>query len=206
MAVTYLQSLLGARERILLVARQHWLLLARALALETALVLALGVALALATPVFPPAWFAAPLVLIPILKGFYDYLVWWNRQYVVTTRRVIQLSGLLDKNVTDSSLEKVNDVHMVQSFLGRVFDYGDVQILTASELGANRFRRIAEPVRFKTAMLNAKEALGVDEIPGRGVDREDIPALIAELDTLRRQGALNEAEFERKKAELLARI
>ena len=37
---------------------------------------------------------------------------------------------------------KVNDVKMEQSFLGRLLGYGDIEILTASELGVNLFRRI----------------------------------------------------------------
>src|SRR3970040_80145 len=60
-------------------------------------------------------------------------LIWWNRQYVITSRRVIQVSGTFNKRVTDSSLEKVNDVKMVQSFFGRLFDFGDLELLTASE-------------------------------------------------------------------------
>lgn len=95
---------------------------------------------------------------------------------------------------------------MSQSFFGRLFDYGDVEILTASELGVNLFRRIGDPVRFKTTMLNAKEKLGVDDI---GVDRkrdDDIPSMIAKLDELRKKGIVSEEEFQKKKAELLAKM
>ena len=88
-----------------------------------------------------------------------DILIWWNRQYIITSLRVIQISGVINKNLTDSSLEKVNDVKLSQSIVGRLFDYGDVEILTASELGVNLFRRIGNPVGFKTAMVNAKQDL-----------------------------------------------
>ncbi|MGE5138511.1 MAG: SHOCT domain-containing protein, partial [Rudaea sp.] len=111
---------------------------------------------------------------------------------------------------TESSLEKVNDVKMSQSVLGRMLDYGDLEILTASELAPNVFRRIASPIKFKTAMLNQKEAMGnVDEMPqqpGIPPARPDVPALLANLDALRKQGIITEDEFERKKQELLARI
>jgi hypothetical protein len=116
----------------------------------------------------------------------------------------MQISGVLNKSVMDSSLEKVNDVAMEQSAFGRMFDYGDIEILTASELGANLFQRIENPIAFKTCMLNAKERLErgeVDEMPSG-----DIPALIARLDQLRRQGILSEEEFQKKKGELLAKI
>jgi hypothetical protein len=111
------------------------------------------------------------------------------------------------KDVVDSSLEKVNDVKMSQSFLGRMFGYGDIQILTASELGVDMFHQINDPVGFKTAMLNAKERMGLDEM---GMDVRttgaDIPAMIEKLDLLRKRGILSEAEFQQKKAELLAKM
>src|SRR5215213_6812884 len=135
------------------------------------------------------------------------FLVWYNRQYIVTNRRVIQISGLFSKDVVDSSLEKVNDVKMSQSFFGRLFDYGDIEILTASEVGANVFRSIGEPVRFKTAMLNAKERLGFDgDLAVQAHTTADVPSLIAGLDDLRRRGIISEMEFQQKKTELLAKM
>ena len=135
-----------------------------------------------------------------------DILIWRNRQYIVTNRRVIQISGVFNKNVVDSSLEKVNDIKMNQTFLGRLFDYGDVQILTASELGIDRFEQIADPIKFKKAILNAKEELGFDEDHIRAQAADDIPSLIARLDELRKQGIVSEEEFQKKKAELLAKM
>ena len=144
------------------------------------------------------------LALIPIAIMLRDILDWSNRQYIVTNRRVIQVTGVFNKRVIDSSLEKVNDVKMVQSFFGRLFDYGDIEILTASDLGVNLFKRIGDPVKFKTAMLNAKEELGYDGM--NAPHTEDIPEQIAELDVLRKKGILTEAEFQKKKTELLAKM
>jgi uncharacterized membrane protein YdbT with pleckstrin-like domain len=136
-----------------------------------------------------------------------DFLLWYNRQYIVTNRRVIQTAGVFSKDVVDSSLEKVNDVKFSQSFWGRLFDYGDIEILTASEVGANVFRSIGEPIKFKTAMLNAKERLSFDdEIGVQTHVTSDIPALIARLDDLRKKGLISDAEFQQKKTELLAKL
>lgn len=93
---------------------------------------------------------------------------------------------------------------MTQSFFGRLFDYGNIEILTASELGTNQFKRIGDPVKFKTAMLNAKEKLGFEGMNTQNLD--DIPEQIAELDILRKKGILTEAEFQKKKTELLAKM
>ncbi|HVY34591.1 MAG TPA: PH domain-containing protein, partial [Caulobacteraceae bacterium] len=86
---------------------------------------------------------------------------------VVTNRRVIQLSGVFTKEVIDSALDKVTDVRTEQSLLGRMFNYGDVEVLTASETGKNLFRMIAEPLAFKRAMLDAQHAL-FHPAPGQG--------------------------------------
>jgi uncharacterized membrane protein YdbT with pleckstrin-like domain len=196
--------LIGKSERILLATRQHWFVLFSNILLEIILIVVLVVAVSAATAFYPIAAAGFVLVLVPLIGMIRDILIWYNREYIVTNRRVIQISGVLSKNVVDSSLEKVNDVKMSQSFFGRLFDYGDIEILTGSELGVNLFKRIDDPMRFKTAMLNAKEKLGFDEV---GVQaEEDIPALIAKLDGLRKQGIISEAEFQKKKAELLAKI
>ena len=87
-----------------------------------------------------------------------------------------------------------------------MFDYGDVEILTASEIGVNLFKRIGNPVKFKTAMLNAKEKLGYEGTGSHTKRADNIPEQIAELDKLRKQGIVTEAEFQAKKKELLAKM
>lgn len=208
MAETYLESLLGDKEKIILVSRQHWFILISSIFLELLTILAISIIITLALIFIPTA---SPLLalgylllIIPLAFMAHDIMVWTNRQYIVTNRRVLQVAGVFNKSVTDSSLEKVNDVKMEQSAMGRVFEYGDIEILTASELGANLFKRIGEPVIFKTVMLNAKEKLDFGE--GDEVRPTDIPALIEKLDQLRQQGILTDAEFQEKKEALLTKL
>lgn len=210
MAKNYLDSLLGEHEKIVLVSRQHWFTLARSIFFEIAFILIIFAAtIIIAVFTHPPSLLIVIVIgfivlLIPFTTMTTDILNWSHRQYIITNRRVMQISGVFNKNVTDSSLEKVNDVKMEQSFFGRMFDFGDVEILTASELGANLFKRIGNPVRFKTSMLNAKERL--ERGDESGMQTPDIPGMIAKLDQLRQQGILTEDEFQRKKAELLAKL
>ena len=98
-----------------------------------------------------------------------------------------------------------------------------MQIITGSDIGVNKFRRISNPVRFKRAMLNAKERLHAPELgesparvspPGQGTvpDLSSSPSevsitdLIEELAELRQKGIISEEEFQAKKKELLARL
>jgi uncharacterized membrane protein YdbT with pleckstrin-like domain len=146
------------------------------------------------------------LLLLPLLSLGWNLLIWTNRQYIITDWRVIQISGVFSKEVTDSSLEKVNDVKLEQSFGGRLLDYGDLEILTASELGINKFTYVGQPIRLKTAMLNAKEKLEHGQT-GLGPRSEvDIAGPIEQLDNLRGQGLLTEEEFQQQKAQVLAKL
>ncbi len=218
--MTYVERLLGQNESVVLVARESCVVLVREAVIDlivAVVIIALAMvafgALALGLPQVPSfiGGLLLLLLLVPILRFAWQYLKWRNREYIVTNRRVIQLHGTVNKEVIDSSLEKVNDVRMSQSALGRILDYGDVEILTASELGTNLFRMIASPIKFKTAMLNEKEKLGFSEIPTNvspsGTPKApDIPTMIASLSAMRSQGIISEEEFQQKKAELLSRM
>jgi uncharacterized membrane protein YdbT with pleckstrin-like domain len=207
MVSSYAKSLLGNEEKILFVTHPYWFILLRNILVELLLMAVIIAAVTLALPFWSQAAVFYALLVVPLSGLIRDFLIWWNRQYIVTNRRVIQVSGVFNKSVTDSSLEKVNDVKMEQSSLGRLFNYGNVEILTASELGANLFERIGQPVRFKTAMLNAKEQLEHGDLAAHTAGAPaDIPAMIAQLDQLRQKGILTDAEFQRKKAELLAKM
>jgi uncharacterized membrane protein YdbT with pleckstrin-like domain len=204
MADSYLKRLLGEHEEILHTAHQHWFLFLRDAAPELALTI-LGAVLVtqIRTQVVRSSYVALGyiILLIPLAMVIRDYLIWSNHKYVVTSHRVIQLFGVFNKNVTDSSLDKVNDVKLEQSFLGRMFGYGDIQILTASEMGINRFTRIGQPVRFKSAMLNAKQKLE----HGEGSSKPTGPsqkALLANLDALHAAGVLSQEEVAAKKAKI----
>jgi uncharacterized membrane protein YdbT with pleckstrin-like domain len=207
---TYLKQLLGEREKILLVTHQHWFILLRNILFEILLIIATLVAVTLVMLIWMPQPIAALgyiLLIIPLISLTKDVMVWNSHKYVVTNMRVIQVFGVFNKNVTDSSLEKVNDVKMEQSAIGRMANFGDIEILTASELGINRFTFIGDPVRFKTAMLNAKfdlEQTNLSRVNSHPA--MDIPMLINQLDDLRKRSLITEAEFQEKKAHLLARL
>jgi uncharacterized membrane protein YdbT with pleckstrin-like domain len=210
MAKSYVDKLLGEHEKILLVDRQHWFILVRAIFVEIVLfiiILAAGILVSVWKPETGamPILIAVILCLVPFLGGLRDALIWTNRQYIITNRRVIQIAGVFNKDVTDSSLDKVNDVKLDQSALGRIFNYGDVEILTASELGANLFRHIGKPVHFKTVMVNAKEELEHGQT-NKPAETSDIPTQIYRLDQLRQKGVLTEEEFQLKKKELLSKM
>ena len=210
MSDKYLKSLLGENEQVLFVTHHHWLVLAGEILAETLLTVILVVLVTLIWYLWLPnplVWLGYLLLIIPLISLWRDVLIWKNREYVVTNRRVLQLAGVFNKSITDSSLDKVNDVKMSQSFMGRLLGYGNIEILTASELGVNKFTYIGRPIQYKTAMLNAKEKLEHAPTEPAAARPAASPAdLLAQLDLLRQHGVLTEAEFQTKKAELLKRM
>lgn len=207
MATNYLENLLGENEQIIFETHQHWFVLFGRIFLELVLIAVIIGGSIIASGFQPLAIYGLILILVPLVGILNDILVWRNKAYLVTSRRVIQVSGVLNKDVVDSSLEKINDVKMSQPFFGRMFGYGDIQILTASEMGVDLLHQIANPIEFKTAMLNAKEEMGIDEFDLEVLrGNNDIPTMIEKLDVLRRRGIISETEFQQKKADLLAKM
>ncbi|MBK9941711.1 MAG: PH domain-containing protein [Kouleothrix sp.] len=222
--MAYIDELLARDEKILYDGRQHTFVLVGSILTEMVLIavlIAAGVAaraafanrFALGMPVGQLILIACALISIFVLvSAFLDYLRWNNEQYIVTDQRVIQIRGVFNKDVIDSSLDKINDVELRQSWLGRIFDYGTIEILTASDVGINEMRRIAHPLEFKRAMLEAKHnfarGFGYFDPPPASVPSgpPDLQQTLQKLADLRDQGLLSGDEFEAKKRDLLDRI
>ena len=161
--MSYADGLMSTGETIRLRERQHWFILIWAgryaiLAVVGALVLVfLSNALDLRGAISTIAGFIfAILLIVGILNFIWVALTYRSNEYVLTNRRVMQVGGVVNKHSTDSSLEKINDAALTQSLFGRMFGFGDLDVLTASEAGIERFRMIQDPVTFKKTMLDVK--------------------------------------------------
>lgn len=171
--MSYARNLLSRGEEVVHESRQHWFaviartwlwLLIAIIALALVIFVVSGEPILNSPEVDQIVTIAAVVALIVAL-GFIGFVLWdWrNQEWLVTTRRVIRAEGVLNKNMSDSSLEKINDARLSQSMFGRIFGFGTLDILTAAEeLGGSTiadFPMIADPVDFKRAMLDQKEML-----------------------------------------------
>ena len=166
--MAYIDSLLASGERPIKREHQHWfILVANAAYGVIALVIALGLLFVSGNLGTGAVRDILGWVIVIIVVGGLAYLAWealrWtSREFVVTTRRVLQMEGVINKKVIDSSLEKINDAILTQSLFGRVFGYGDLEILTASESGISRLKKLRDADDFKRAMLEAKHELELE--------------------------------------------
>jgi hypothetical protein len=172
--MAYVDSMLASNEQITRRDHQHWFVLVAdarygILAIVVAILLLVlrGVANTTGNLDTVIGWVVLALVIGGIAYTGWQILRWMNEEYVVTTRRVLQAEGVINKRVTDSSLEKINDAILTQSLFGRIFGFGDLDILTASEAGISRLRMLREADDFKRAMLDAKHELELELSGGR---------------------------------------
>ncbi|MES2208989.1 MAG: PH domain-containing protein [Chloroflexota bacterium] len=221
----YADTLLADGERIALRSRQHWLatlvdgrlawaLFISALALtvlrlqftgDGVLEQALGIGILV-------------LLVVSLVLLIHLYWSWYAQDYIVTNRRVLKVEGILNKRSADSSLEKINDAVLEQNLFGRLFGYGDLDIMTASEDSVDRYRMLDQAPRFKKVMLDEKHRLEMDlvRIPGpparattpapRFMAADEVTRALTNLAELRDRGAITEQDFETKKQELLGRL
>jgi hypothetical protein len=87
------------------------------------------------------------------------YWSWWAQDYLITNRRVLKVEGIFNKRSADSSLEKINDAVLEQNVFARMFNYGDLDILTAADVAIDRYRMLDRAPGFKREMLNQKHEL-----------------------------------------------
>jgi uncharacterized membrane protein YdbT with pleckstrin-like domain len=163
-SIEYVRQQLGAAEKILYTERHHWVFFVAEM-IKWILFAAAMVALIVVLRVWwlPDAgwvWWLLLVFLVPAVRIAWGFLSWRMNVYVLTNRRVIESTGVLSKRVADSSLEKLTDIVLKQSILGRMLHYGDIVVLTAAAgAGISNLKQIRRPMEFKQQMVNAKEAL-----------------------------------------------
>jgi uncharacterized membrane protein YdbT with pleckstrin-like domain len=228
-------SLLATGERVLLVRQRHWLTFLEAgrwfvLALVVGLVAgAVDQAVpnnGVAGPISTLLGWAFWIFLIAGLIGLIWYfLVWRIERYLVTTRRVIEAGGLINKYTHDTSLQAITDMNVGHPWLGRIFGYGEIDLLTAAEAGTSKIRFLPDADGFKKALLDAKQEHELEVGGGRalqeavaaGQDREgrqapvglsadELDSALSRLADMRDRGLITQQEFDDKKRELLDRL
>ena len=170
----YADQLLADGERVILRTRQHWLATIATgrtpwtILIASLLLIALSVSMEAGTLRQLVGYLCLGLFLLALGWLAIVYLQWYAQDYLVTNRRVVKVDGILRKRAADSSLEKINDAILEQSVLGRMFGYGDLEILTAAETPVDHYDFLSGAQTFKRTMLDAKHSLEqeVYDFPG----------------------------------------
>ena len=150
----------------------------------------------------------------------YNIIVWRSAAFAVTNYRVLRDEGLIQRRSSTTLLTALSDVKSNVPFMGARLGYGDVIILTQSgNAGEDRFTSITGPIEFRKMIMEQKmqggqRAAAAEAAPliaatpmamAAGSSTEAADAL-GRLADLHDRGAITDAEFEAKKAELLTRM
>jgi hypothetical protein len=162
----YAEGLLAPGESIVHRSHQHWLslVLESRVAIVLWAVAAIGIVITIVANLRDTArdvatWVTGAAIVLGLIVVAWRWWQWRNEEYVITNRRLLKVTGILNKRSADSSLEKINDAILEENVLGRLLDYGDLDILTAAEVAVDRYRMLNHAKEFKKQMLSAKHAL-----------------------------------------------
>ena len=161
-------------------------------------------------------WIAIAGIVISAILLVSRYIQWFTTNFVITSDRIIFRTGVFAKHGIEIPLERVNTVFFNQTFFERLLGAGDVSIESGGETGKQTFSDIRKPSAvqneiYRQMELNNTRMYGGGRTaepaaPAPAAPAPNIPEQIAQLDALRQQGVLSEAEFADKKAELLRRM
>ena len=168
--MSYADGLLASGERIIRIAHQHWFVLiwrARWAILAIIIAALAGGFRALNSDQSGflwdlIGWIVLALLVIGIASFVWGLLTFRSQEFVITNRRIIHTEGVINKRASDSSLEKINDAVLTESLFGRIFGFGDLEVLTASESGIERLDKLRDAKEFKKSMLEAKHELEIE--------------------------------------------
>ena len=157
------------------------------------------------------------LIIILVFGGYFVYKIVQrnNNLWIVSNLRVIDEYGVFSNNTKESPLDKINNVSYLQSFLGRIFGYGNVQIQTAAEVGSTTYFSVENPKRLKDTITRMQEEYKQSHITkqanelanailaGQQNKKTDVAAELEKLYELKQKGILTDEEYNNRKAKIL---
>ena len=168
-----MRTKLQPRETVALIVRKHWLVLMK-----------------------PALFFAAVLLYLPVrhvrILGFeallnyllpyaavvsgglflYRYLDRRVNIWAVTNLRLVDEWGILAHKSKENPLDKINDIGVEQTILGRLFGYGSISVQTAAKAGETIITFVERPEELKQT-INEQKALRVEREDGPDSARSD---------------------------------
>lgn len=212
-----MRTSLKNEEKLLLVIRHHWLKLAVPFAGWLALTI-LVLWLSYSIESFSTS-IALVVILIAAIYPLWKYFEWVHNIWAVTNFRVIDEGGFFTRYAKESPLDKINNIEYDQSFWGRIFRYGNVDIQTAAEMGETSYQMIHRPKLLKDTITHAQEEYKLRHMSSQAqqlaraiVSNSTIAAptqsMIADelqkLFDLKEKGVITEEEFLLQKKKLMS--
>jgi len=208
-------------EAMVLSANPHWLYFWKHLAAAVVVVVLAVLAWVLdaAWLSFVLWWVTAVALALLLVALAIVFVQWRGTHFAVTNRRVAYTTGVIHRRGVSIPLNRINNVNFTQTMIARMLNNGVVIIESAGETGDSVFENIPEPEKVRALIFKQVE---VDE--QRDSDRDaaalakalrdqappattgaaaSVPERLKQLDDLRAQGLVTEAEYATKRQAII---
>ena len=210
-----MKTQLKKNEKVVLIIKKHWFVLLKPIILT--LILLIIALLYIAAIGFNSEYGNFFLIGpgLAIIWLLYRVLDRNNNLWAVTNLRVIDEYGVFSNNSKETPLDKINNVSYRQPLLGKIFNYGNVQIQSAAESGATVHKMLEKPKLLKDTITQYQELYKQAQIKeqaqslanaiGRQKQSEniDISEELTKLHELKEKGIITEEDFQKRKDKIL---
>jgi uncharacterized membrane protein YdbT with pleckstrin-like domain len=151
--MSYVQRVLQPGETLIYATRLHWLVYARAVGLLIVAAVLAALAARADNEMRMALWAGAGgLFVLALIGGIAAGLRRASTELAVTDHRLIYKRGIVGRYSIEMARSKVESVDVVQSFLGRVFNFGTILVRgTGGTL--EPFRDVEDPLRLRSAII-----------------------------------------------------
>jgi hypothetical protein len=203
----YLENILAPREKVVLTLRQHWFLALQESLVALIVMMAIFALQAIIRYVQPdwPVWIGYVLMLLPLFSIIRAILRSRNIRIALTNRRVLKLSGVLEKHIGEISLGMIDGIEIAQGGIEELLGFGDIIFSFRETEETVTFYKITDPITFKDSLdslLQIKENKARSKTP----QETDIPRVLKDLSQLYKNGLITEEEYRRRKNNLLKNL
>jgi uncharacterized membrane protein YdbT with pleckstrin-like domain len=149
----YIDDILQPDEKVLYSTNAHWIFFLPAIAgwIVAAAFFVVSGMVAGDTPMLLLLSMSGISAVFALYKTATAWFHRWITEIDVTNLRVVHKTGFIQRKTFEMSLDKVESVDVSQSILGRIFNYGDVEIFGVGE-GGKVINTIASPLEFRNAI------------------------------------------------------
>ena len=172
----YVQQSLGPDEELVYVGHFHWMYTVNAFMaiffgmLISVFIIVGGIIFKTMTGAFPadlPATVAIPalpvyvkgMAFLMFVFGVYSFAIKMvhkaTTEIAITDTRLIYKTGVVARNVGEMSIDRIEGVNVLQSVLGRIFNYGRLAI-RGMGIGEVILPPIEDPIGFRQAIEKAR--------------------------------------------------
>ena len=217
----YPRRLLNDGEEIVLDLKPHWMYVVPTIVVW----LGATVASAVIWSVSGQSWMAWVTLIVFLALGVNAAVRWskWvTTSFTVTNDRIMFRQGMVAKSGVEIPLERIMNVNFKQSIWERIIGAGDLLIESGGKDGQSRFSDVRKPelvakeiheqanhYEEKPERRAAAAAAAASNLPPpapAGSPPSDATEQLAKLHDLLTRGAITQAEYDTKKAELLDRL